>query len=148
MLLKVFFLLLAFVNVYCDRKIVCYWLHFNPIESIDPQLCTHIHYSFTILDKESLHMKFENSNEVDIVKKVNGLKVANPNLKHILALGGGLDSGDGDKYSRLVSSAQSRNSFVQQSVEFLKKYNFDGLGKNFEFLIRILYHLYCIKGDN
>jgi GH18 family chitinase len=93
-------------------------------------------------------MKFENSNEVDIVKKVNGLKVANPNLKHILALGGGLDSGDGDKYSRLVSSAQSRNSFVQQSVEFLKKYNFDGLGKNFEFLIRILYHLYCIKGDN
>jgi chitinase len=107
------------------------------MENIDPQLCTHIHYSFATLDKESLHMRFESNNEVDVVKKVNGLKAANPNLKHILALGGGLDSGDGDKYSRLVSSAQSRNSFVQQSVEFLKNYNFDGLGKNS--LLLILY---------
>jgi GH18 family chitinase len=93
-------------------------------------------------------MRFENNNEVDIVEKVNGLKAANPNLKHILALGGGLDSGDGDKYSRMTSSAQSRNSFVQQSVEFLKKYNFDGLGKNYEFLLRILYYLYYTKSDN
>jgi GH18 family chitinase len=91
-------------------------------------------------------MRFKRNSEVEIVKIFYRLKAANHNLKHILVLGGAVDSADGDKYSRMVSSAQSRKSFVQQSAEFLKKYHFDGLGKNFEFLIRILY--YCIKSDN
>jgi len=132
MFLKVFLLLSIIIQAYCEPKIVCYWLHDNPVEEIDPHLCTHIHYSFATLDHDTLHMRFEKTSEDQVVKRVNSLKAANPNLKHVLALGGGLDSA-GDKYSRMVSNAQSRASFVQQSVEFLNKYSFDGLDMDWEY---------------
>jgi GH18 family chitinase len=76
-------------------------------------------------------MRFEKSTEADVVRRIYDLKAANPNLKHILALGGGVDSADSAKYSRMVFSAWLRTSFVRQCVEFLKKYNFNGLDKNF-----------------
>jgi hypothetical protein len=58
MLFKVL-LFLTLANVYCGRRIVCYWFDDNPIENIDPHLCTHIHCAFAILDKDSLHFRFE-----------------------------------------------------------------------------------------
>lgn len=44
----------------------------------------------------------------------------------LLALGGWTDS-SGDKYSRLISSSAARRKFIAAAVNYLKKYNFDGL---------------------
>ncbi len=52
--------------------------------------------------------------------------------KVLLALGGWNDSA-GDKYSRLVSSSDTRAAFIKHAVEFLKKYNFDGLDLDWEY---------------
>jgi len=108
-------------------------MHDQPIDSIDPNLCTHIHYSFAVLDQNSLLIQFEDrSREEDIIKRVNNLKSVNPNLTNILSLGGWVDSA-GDKYSRMVSDPQSRANFVQNAVHFLNDYSFDGLDLDWEY---------------
>jgi len=108
-------------------------MHDQTVDSIDPNLCTHIHYSFAVLDQNSLLIQLEDSSsEKDIIKRVNNLKSVNRNLKLILTLGGATDSA-GDKYSHMVSNPQLRAAFVQKTVQFLKKYSFDGLDLDWEF---------------
>lgn len=60
-----------------------------------------------------------------VAYKKRGLKVS-------LALGGWNDSA-GDKYSRLVNSPTARKKFIAQAVQFLEKYNFDGLDLDWEY---------------
>lgn len=57
--------------------------------------------------------------------KKKGLKVS-------LALGGWNDS-QGDKYSRLVNNPAARARFVKHALEFLEKYDFDGLDLDWEY---------------
>lgn len=136
----VLLLYVKFVISYGHLKLVCYWPnwdstgeHNNNPENIDAKLCSHIHYSFAILDPDSLKIKFEDPNtESEFVRKLNELKRINANLKVIIALGGWSDSAS-DKYSRLVESQTARESFVQHSIRFLKQYSFDGLDLDWEF---------------
>ena len=132
MLIKVFCLLWIISSAYCEPRLVCYWLHGNNVDNIDPNLCTHIHFSFAVLDYNTLHMKFEYGGDESTNKQINGFKSVNPNLKIILALGGGADSG-GDKYSRMVATNQTRASFIDHAVEFLKTNKFDGLDLDWEY---------------
>lgn len=60
-----------------------------------------------------------------VAYKRKGLKVS-------LALGGWNDSA-GDKYSRLVNSPSARRRFIKHVLEFLDKYNFDGLDLDWEY---------------
>jgi len=48
-----------------------------------------------------------------------------------LALGGWNDSG-GSKYSILVNDPLKRRKFIQATVAYLQKYNFDGLDLDWE----------------
>lgn len=50
----------------------------------------------------------------------------------LLALGGWNDSA-GDKYSRLVNNRSARKKFIAHAVEFLEKYDFDGLDLDWEY---------------
>lgn len=60
-----------------------------------------------------------------VAYKKRGLKVS-------LALGGWNDSA-GDKYSRLVNNPTARKKFIDQAIQFLEKYNFDGLDLDWEY---------------
>ena len=141
-----------------DYKIVCYftnWAWYRPgagkfrAESVDPDLCTHIVYGFAVLDSNTLTIKphdtwadIDNSktytNYFRAVRlliteyytkltdyKKRGVKVS-------LAIGGWNDS-EGDKYSRLVNSPEARRRFTRHVVNFLQKYNFDGLDLDWEY---------------
>ena len=57
--------------------------------------------------------------------KKRGVKVS-------LAIGGWNDS-QGDKYSRLVNSAEARARFIRHVTKFLLKYHFDGLDLDWEY---------------
>lgn len=62
------------------------------------------------------------------------LRANNPQAKFLLALGGKLDSNDASgKYSQLVSDPSNINAFVNSTLAFLQKYNFDGL--SFDWLV-------------
>ena len=126
-------------------KIVCYftnWSRRRPNSGrflpklIDPFLCTHINYAFARLNNETLLMEPSDSC-TDIENKyyyqVTSLKRKNPKLKVLISLGGWLDSGESDKYSRLVSNSTARKLFIKNAISFLMKYNFDGLDLDWEF---------------
>lgn len=53
-------------------------------------------------------------------------------VKVLLAIGGWNDSA-GNKYSRLVNNKQAREKFITHVIQFLKKYNFEGLDVDWEY---------------
>lgn len=124
-----------------DYKVVCYftnWAWYRQgggkylPEDIDAKLCTHIVYGFAVLDRDSLTIKphdtwadFDNRfYERVVAYKKKGVKVT-------VAIGGWNDSA-GDKYSRLVRDATARARFIRRVIEFIEKYNFDGLDLDWE----------------
>ncbi|XP_034193394.1 putative chitinase 10 isoform X2 [Osmia lignaria lignaria] len=134
-------------------KVVCYFTNwawyrrgvgrYLP-ENIDHTLCTHIVYGFAVLDYSELTIKAHDSwadydnrfYERVVAYKKRGLKVS-------LALGGWNDSA-GDKYSRLVNSPTARRKFVSHVVQFLEKYDFDGLDLDWEY--PVCWQVDCKKG--
>lgn len=138
-----------------DYKVVCYFTNwawyrrgigrYLP-EHIDHTLCTHIVYGFAVLDYSELVIKAHDSwadfdnrfYERVVAYKKRGLKV-------LLALGGWNDSA-GDKYSRLVNSQASRKKFINHAVQFLEKYNFDGLDLDWEY--PVCWQVNCNKGPD
>jgi chitinase len=66
-----------------------------------------------------------------LYSRVISLKNQNPSLKVLLAVGGwNLGSAP---FSRIVHDATLRRNFVQTSVEYLKRYGFDGLDLDWEY---------------
>ena len=85
-------------------KVVCYypnWPYYRQgdgkylVEDIDTSICTHIVYSFVVLDPSS-HLIKIHDDWLDVqlgnLRKFTNLKAANPNVKFMLALGGWNDS--------------------------------------------------------
>jgi chitinase len=133
--------------------VVCYftnWAWYRPgagkykPEDIDPNLCTHIVYGFAVLNRETLTLRTHDS-WADIDNNFYG-KVADYQSKGIkvtLAIGGWNDS-LGDKYSRLVRDPAARKRFINHAIEFLKKYNFQGLDLDWEY--PVCWQVDCNKG--
>ncbi|XP_055600306.1 probable chitinase 10 [Uranotaenia lowii] len=136
-----------------EYKVVCYFTNwawyrqgdgkYTP-DDIDDNLCTHIVYGFAVLDRESLTIKTHDSwADIDnrfyervVEHKRKGTKVT-------LALGGWNDS-LGDKYSNLVRSPSARARFIKHAVEFIEKYDFDGLDLDWEY--PVCWQVDCKKG--
>ena len=141
-------------------KVVCYftnWAWYRPgigkyvPEDIDASLCTHINYGFAILDPIRLVMRTHDSwADIDneFYTKLTGLKKSNPGLKVLLALGGWNDS-EGDKYSRMVKYPETRKNFIDNAIEFIKEYDFDGLDLDWEYpkcwQVRIIMHSHLLN---
>ena len=53
-------------------------------------------------------------------------------IKVTVAIGGWNDS-EGDKYSRLVNDPAARKKFIDHVLQFIEKYNFDGLDLDWEY---------------
>lgn len=96
-------------------------------DHIDSKLCTHIVYNTAVLDPITLTIKMNDSSaDIDngFYKRVTDFK--KKGIPVLLAIGGYGDAMD-DKYSRLLSNASARMQFVADTVEFIQKYDFDGL---------------------
>lgn len=128
-------------------KVVCYypnWVYYRKgdgkytVDDIDTSLCTHIIYSFVILDGEKHIIKAHDTwldtdgYNLGNFRKFTALKKTNPNTKYMLALGGWNDS-KMPKYSELLASPSKIDNFVREAVVFLKEYGFDGLDLDYEY---------------
>ncbi len=125
-----------------DYKVVCYftnWAWYRPgigkykPEDIDPTICTHIVYGFAVLDYSTLLLKPHDSwadLDNDFYGKVTEFKKYG--IKVTVAIGGWNDS-QGDKYSRLVNNPSARAKFIKHVMDFIHKYNFDGLDLDWEY---------------
>jgi len=129
-----------------DKKIVCYypnWAYYRRgkgkflVEDINVHMCTHVVYSFVVLQKQKFTVKiFDQWLDVDLknYEKFVAMKKKNPKLKVLVALGGWNESQDNaGKYSQLFRNQANRAKFVKSAVEFLQKWNFDGLDLDYEY---------------
>lgn len=64
------------------------------------------------------------------INQLNKLKQTNPNLKTIISVGGWTWS---NRFSDVAATAATREVFANSAVDFLRKYNFDGVDLDWEY---------------
>ena len=106
------------------------------MNNINPNLCTHLLYSFAKLDPTTFKI-VPTDPYGDITLKgysnFTALKSKNPSLKTMISIGGWTDSTDGTKkYSKLVANSTNIATFVTSVMSFLPTYGFDGLDVDWE----------------
>ncbi|GLV40355.1 Chitinase 7 [Carabus blaptoides fortunei] len=127
-------------------KVVCYygsWAVYRQepgkfdVEQIDPNLCTHIIYSFVGIGEDGSVRVLDAWNDLEenwgkgaFTRFVN-LRKLNPSLKALVAIGGWNEGAS--RFSKVASSPQLRATFAKNVVDFVKKYNFDGFDVDWEY---------------
>jgi len=111
---------------------MCYytnWSQYRPYpgkfvpSDIDPTLCSHIIYAFATMSGNRLTTL--EWNDETMYREVNRLKSKSAGLKTIISIGGW--NFDISKMTRMLSSSGNRREFITSSIDFMNRYDFDGL---------------------
>lgn len=119
-------------------KLFCYFTNWAQYRSgaarflprdVDPNLCTHVIYAFAGLNNHQVST-VEPNDEL-FYQELNSLKKRNPKLKTLLAVGGW--SFGTQKFTDMVATASTRQTFVNSALSFLRTHGFDGLDLDWEY---------------
>ncbi|ELT96742.1 hypothetical protein CAPTEDRAFT_109221, partial [Capitella teleta] len=123
-----------------SKKVVCYFTNWSQYRSgewsfkakdINAHLCTHIIIAFARLDWQNLDIQPLEWNDEATYAVFRELKVENPELKVLVAVGG-WNVGSWT-FSQLTATETSRRIFAENVVQFLNKEGLDGLDVDWEY---------------
>ncbi|TLV02675.1 glycoside hydrolase family 18 protein [Dyadobacter luticola] len=98
-------------------------------EEIDADKLTHINYAFVNV-KDSLATLTNLATDSINFRKLNALKLINPDLKIVISIGGWAWS---ENFSDAVLTETSRQKFAKSSVDIIRQYNLDGVDIDWEY---------------
>ncbi len=101
---------------------------FTP-DKLEPNKLTHINYAFANIEDNKIVSGYPDK-DLSNFKKLNELKLVNPNLKILISVGGWTWSG---KFSDAARTDASRTAFADSCVDFIIKYNIDGVDLDWEY---------------
>lgn len=107
------------------------------VEDIDPDLCTHHIYTFAGLGSDHKIYSLDPYRDLEDdwgnggYLRFTGMKARSPQIKTMLSIGGWNEGSE--NYSNMCESSENRATFVSSAVDFLEKYNFDGLDFDWEY---------------
>ncbi|XP_029658051.1 chitinase-3-like protein 1 [Octopus sinensis] len=132
------------IDIPNNARVWCYytnWSQYRPtgmkytVKNMDASLCTHIAFGFAILkDNKIIHYEYNDINGTwtrGMYWEFNQLKKTYPRIKSFLSVGGW--NFGSVKFSNMASTPASRKTFVDSAVDFLKKWEFDGLDVDWEY---------------
>jgi chitinase len=125
-------------------KVVCYYTNWSQYrtkigkflpENIDPFLCTHIIFAFGWIKNGKLTSFESNDLTADgkqgLYQRIVALKVRNPKLKVLLAIGGW--SFGTAKFKEVAETRFARQTFIFSAIPYLREHQFDGLDVDWEY---------------
>ncbi|XP_017092569.2 chitinase-3-like protein 1 [Drosophila bipectinata] len=145
-LFGVFLLATSIAGQRNTSNVVCYqgtWSVYRPglgkfgVEDIDPFLCTHLIYAFLGIEETGqlrvidAYLDLEDNSGRGNIKNFNALKLKNPTLKTLVAVGGWNEGSK--KFSLVASDPAKRSRFIDDVVRFLQRHGFDGLDLDWEY---------------
>jgi chitinase len=95
---------------------------------IDARGLTRINYAFAAI--QGGRMVSGSANDEQNLAQLTALRQQNPALTVLISVGGWLGSGG---FSDLALTASSREVFIQSAIDFLKRYDLDGLDVDWEY---------------
>lgn len=95
-------------------------------EDLNPHLLTHLYYAFLLVNDNGT-FTIQNEN-LGFAEDLAGLKKVNPDLKVLFSL-----SNVNKSFSTVVADKNLRETFIQNALDLIKKYNYDGLDFDWEF---------------
>ncbi|ETN57952.1 brain chitinase and chia [Anopheles darlingi] len=128
------------------RPVFCYyasWSAYRPgrgafnVEDIDPQICTHLLYSFFGIDEAGSVIVLDPWLDLEVdgglgnIRRFNELRLANPSLKTLAAIGGA--SIDPVLFPALAANPSARSAFARNARSFCQEHGFDGVDIDWEF---------------
>ncbi len=112
-------------------------------QDIDFSLLTHINYAFAKVDSAGNIQLFDSWADIEYRSDWNSekpywgnfrafsdLKQKHPHIKTLISIGGWTLS---DTFSSLAENPVARHNFVQNAIEFCKRYHFDGVDIDWEY---------------
>jgi chitinase len=107
------------------------------VDHLDPFVCTHMIYTFFGIETNGAiriidpYLDLEENWGRGNIKKFNNLKLLNPKLKTIAAVGGWNEGSN--KFSLVAKDPLKRKVFAETSLAFVLQHGFDGLDLDWEY---------------
>ena len=118
-------------TIKAQEKVVGYIVAGNvddKFDEINANKLTHINFAFANINEGKIVEG--NSKDTERLRKINGLKQTNSDLKILISVGGWSWSGG---FSQAVATKINRERFANSGISFLKRHNIDGIDLDWEY---------------
>ncbi|KAL0939539.1 uncharacterized protein CTRU02_206149 [Colletotrichum truncatum] len=105
-------------------------------EQIPRGVYTHINFAFATIDPNTFEVRPASSADAKLYKRLTSLKLIDPDLKVLIAIGGWTFNDPGPTattFSDIARSESAQKAFIKSLVSMMSTYDFDGVDLDWEY---------------